>query len=451
MVSRRTPFASASVSETFANLINAQPQPLSRFSSNVPAELQRIVGKMLRKNTDERYQTMKDVLRDLRELRENLRLNEKVEQARSPESENATAILQATTNGANLQTAETQNAFSQTIKQHRVLAGVALVALLIATIGVSYYFFYVGKSPLRVEGKKSIAVLPLKPINTANRDEIYEVGIADSLIHQLGSMNGFVVRPLSAIRKYADVGQDALAAGREQQVDYVLASNYQLAGGKIRVTSQLINVASGQIEETYKSEKEAGDVFAMQDAIAGEVGNKLSARFGSTSSGATAKRGTTSEEAYRLYLQGIYLNDKRTTSDTRNAVEAFEQAIRLDPNYARAWAGKAHAHRSFSNFGRDDNLHEEQQKSMEAINKALELDQNLSEAYSVLCENKMYYEYDFAGAEASCKRAIELKPDSPQAHNIYARFLMGPGRRFDGAITEIKTAIDLDPAAFYHQ
>ncbi len=85
---------------------------------------------------------------------------------------------------------------------------------------------------------------------------------------------------------------------------------------------------------------------------------------------------------------------------------------------------------------------------MEALNKALELDQNLSEAYSVLCENNMYYEYDFAAAEASCKRAVELKPDSPFAHNIYARFLMGPGGRFDEAITEIKTAIDLDPAAF---
>lgn len=231
-----------------------------------------------------------------------------------------------------------------------------------------------------------------------------------------------------------------------------LESNYQLVGGKIHVTSQLINVTSGQIEETYTTEKDAANVFAMQDSIAGEVGNKLSARFGSTSSGATAKRGTTNEEAYRLYLQGIYLNDKRTTSDSRKAVEAFDQAIRLDPNYARAWAGKAHAHRSFSNFGSGDtNVHEEHQKSMEAINKALELDQNLSEAYSVLCENKMYYEYDFAGAEAACKRAIELKPDSPQAHNIYARFLMGPGRRFDEAITEIKTAIDLDPAAYYHQ
>ncbi|MCA1639794.1 MAG: hypothetical protein LC768_15955, partial [Acidobacteria bacterium] len=408
--------------------------------------------KMLRKNRDERYQTMTDVLTVLRDLRENLTLDEKLEKSHSPESENATAILQATTGGASLQTAKTQNTLSQTIKRHKPLAAFALVALLIGAIGLGYYFFYARKTASGMVSKKSIAVLPLKPINTASRDEIYEVGIADSLILKLSSMKGFVVRPLSAIRKYSDIEQDPLAAGQEQKVDYVLASNYQLAGGRIRITAQLFNVASGQIEETYKSEKEAGDVFAMQDAIAGEVGNILSAQFATTSSSPTTKRGTTNEEAYRLYLQGIYLNDKRNTSDTRKAVEAFEQAIRLDPNYARAWAGKAHAHRSFSNFGvRDVNVHEEHQKSMEAINKALELDQNLSEAYSVLCENKMYYEYDFAGAEASCRRAIELKPNSPQAHNIYARFLMGPGGRSDEAITEIKTAIDLDPTAYYHQ
>ena len=150
-------------------------------------------------------------------------------------------------------------------------------------------------------------MLPAKAINSANRDEIYEIGIADSLILKLSSMKGFVVRPLSVMRKYADVGQEPLAAGREQKADYVLASNYQLEGGKIRITAQLWNVASGQIEETYKSEKDAADVFAMQDAIASEVGNVLSARFGTTPSGRTAKRGTANEEAYRLYLQGMYL------------------------------------------------------------------------------------------------------------------------------------------------
>ena len=264
--------------------------------------------------------------------------------------------------------------------------------------------------------------MPLKPINTANRDEIYEIGIADSLIHRLSSMKGFIVRPLSATRKYADIEQDPLAAGQEQKVDYVLASNYQLAGGKIRITAQLFNVANGQIEETYKSEKDAANVFAMQDAIAGEVGNILSARFVTTASSSTAKRGTTNEEAYRLFLQGMYLIDKRNPADARKAAEIFEQAVRLDPNYAPAWAGKAHAHRAVANLGgRSINIHEEYQKSIEAINKALALDENLADAHSALCETKMLYEYDFDGAERECKRAIELDPNSSLAHQIYSR------------------------------
>jgi len=101
MIAGRTPFQGNSVSETFANLINAEPQPLSRFAANVPDELRRAVLKMLRKNKTERYQTMKDVLTDLRDLRENLTLDQKMEKSRLRENGNATAILQATTGDAN--------------------------------------------------------------------------------------------------------------------------------------------------------------------------------------------------------------------------------------------------------------------------------------------------------------------------------------------------------------
>ena len=253
---------------------------------------------------------------------------------------------------------------------------------------------------------------------------------------------------MSATRKYADIDHDSLTAGQEQRVDYVLASSYQLANGKIRVTSQLLNVASGQIEQTHTIERDAGDVFAMQDAIAGEVGNKLLARFATTPGNPTAKRGTTNEEAYRQYLQGMYLYDKRTMADAQKAVGLLEQAIQFDPNYARAWAGKAHAHRSLGNFG--GNTHEEYKKSIEAINSALALDENLADAHSALCENKFFYEWDFDGAERECKRAIELDANSARAHDIYARYLYSRGR-FDEAIAEIKTAIDLEPTSLFIQ
>lgn len=343
----------------------------------------------------------------------------------------------------------TENAdLERLYRRNRNIAVLGLVLMVAGAFVFAAYFF--ARKQTVPDNKKTIAVLPFKPINTAARDEIYEIGIADSLIHRLSSMKGFVVRPLSAIRKYADIEQDPVAAGREQQVDYVLASNYQLVGGKIRVTAQLFNVANGQIEETYKTEKDAGDIFAMQDAVGSEVGNLLLTRFATTSDSPKAVRGTVNEEAYRLYLQGMYLCDKRDLADARKAVQVLEQAVALDPNYALAWAGKAYAHRIIGNYGRSADTHEEYRKSIEAINKALALDKNLPEAYSALCDNKMYYEYDFAGAETACRRALELDPNSSLAHQVYSRYLNSRGRA-DEALSEIKTAIELEPTSFHNQ
>ncbi len=138
MIAGKTPFAGDSVSETFANLINAEPPPLSRFAAKVPDELERIVAKMLRKNKDARYQTVKGLLADLREFKENRTSEEKTTRTASPERDHATQVLQATTGGdAYLQPAETQNRFSHSIKRHKLLGASALVALLAALAGVT--------------------------------------------------------------------------------------------------------------------------------------------------------------------------------------------------------------------------------------------------------------------------------------------------------------------------
>jgi DNA-binding winged helix-turn-helix (wHTH) protein/TolB-like protein/Tfp pilus assembly protein PilF len=328
----------------------------------------------------------------------------------------------------------------------KILASILGIAVLCAAaVG-----FYVYRAAARSSAVTSIAVLPIKPINSATRDELYEIGTADSLINRLSLMKGLVVRPLNAVRKYTDIGQDPLAAGREQKVDYVLDSNYQLANGKFRITSRLINVTTGEIEEAYKNEVDASTVFAVQDSVATEVGNLLLARMGAKWAGQLAQRGTDNIDAYRLYLQGIYSYDKRDPGKLRNAVESLGQAVRLDPNYALAWAVKAHAHRAITIYYRQADIQEENEKSVEAINNALVLDPTLSEAHSALCEAKFSYEWDFAGAEPACKRAIELNPTSSLAHQVYARFLDGRGR-FDEAIAEIKTAIEFEPASFFNQ
>ena len=163
----------------------------------------------------------------------------------------------------------------------------------------------------------------------------------------------------------------------------------------------------------------------------------------------TAKRGTNNQDAYRLYVHGMYLANSRNAEDGIKAITALEQAVTLDPNYAQAWAGLGYARRTLSLWRSDVTTHDTYQKSMEAINKALALDESLSEAHSALCENKYLYDWDFAGAERECKRAIELDPGSAQAHEIFARYLMGRGRHAE-AIAEIETAIDLEPASRFN-
>ena len=453
MATGQIPFKGKSKAEVVSALLKDAHISPAELNKEVPARLSALIDRSLAKEPGERYQSMTELLAEMRRVvaeaggldhlfsSGGARVGEVTPYVRPPRRPSLPGGLGRVINRVPIVRA---------VPAPAVVIGIALLCLLAGAIGLSYFATNQNRADSGAPGKKSIAVLPLKPVNTANRDELYEIGVADSLIHSLSSIKGFVVRPLSATRKYAAIEQDPIAAGREQQVNYVLASNYQLAGGKIRITAQLFNVGNGQIEETYKSEKDASDLFAMQDAVGRDVGRLLQARFAVTSGTPGVKRGTDNEEAYRLYLQGMYIVDIHSLSTSQKAVEVFERAVELDPDYAQAWAGKAHAHRGVANFiGRNGSVQEDYQKSMEAIKRALSLDENLAEAYSTLCENKMYYEYDFVGAESACKRGIELNPNSPVAHQVYSRYLISRGR-YDEAISEIKTTIDLEPASLFY-
>jgi serine/threonine-protein kinase len=288
---------------------------------------------------------------------------------------------------------------------------------------------------------KSIAVLPLKPLNAETRDPVYELGIADSLILKLSGVKEIIVRPLSATRKYTSLEQDPLAAGREQQVDYVLAPSYQLADGKIRVTAQLFNVGDGSVTSVFKCDESCTDIFATQDAISEKVGRLLLTRLTNEQNSRLAKRYTSNEEAYRVYLQGKYFLDRWDQADFRKAIDAFEQAIRLDPNYALAYAELAWAHRAVSYWGLDTSG-EENHKAKDAVMRALALDDSLAESYSAFGEIKDICDWDFSAGEQAYQRALALNPNSSEAHAKYGIHFMIVGR-LDEAMAEIKSAIDM--------
>ena len=450
MIAGHVPFSGETHREVVTYILKDEPPTLEKDNA-LPDELKQIVAKALSKDSTKRYDNASTMESELKSLQGELEVRARLELANVSQDEGLTRrIGLATLPHLRTNTAgHTRRSIKDYVQRHKVLTGIAVVVLA-GAVGWAYVTANRAKTTSDTVTKRSIAVLPLKPVNSATRDAIYETGIAESLIEKLGGMDGIVVRQLSATRHYTDLRQDPISAGKEQQVDYVVASTYYVEDSKIHITAELFNIGTGRVEEKFEVETQTSDAFAMQDAVATDLGNKLLRQFATKAIRQTAKRGTTNPEAYRLYLHGMYLANKRNLADAQKAVGTLQQAVELDPNYAQAWAGLGYAHRTVSIFSASGiSTHETYQKSIAAINKALAIDEGLSEAHSALCENKYLYEWDFAGAERECKRAIELDRNSAQAHEIFSRYLMGRGR-LDEAITEVETAIDLDPASRFN-
>ncbi len=329
------------------------------------------------------------------------------------------------------------------------LLAVLLGVIVLVGFSMGAYFLYERPSPKGLSGESILAVLPLKPVSAENRDPIVEFAVAESLILKMSSATDLHVRPLSAVRKYVELDHDPIDAGIELKADYVLSSNYQIVDGKIRVTSQLFDTRTGRTESTFKSESIAGDKFAMQDAIANEIGDALFVRFGRAGTIYTAKRGTTSEEAYRLYIQGQYLVDKKTGPDAKRAIEIFDEALTLDPNFAHAWAGKAGAHCTFAHMGGiEPRLAFITAKP--ALSRAFELDPNLAEAHAVLGVISFDYDWEFEKGLKHFRKAFEINPQHEMARRWYANRLALLGR-YDEALTEINALIDINPSGIFQQ
>lgn len=337
---------------------------------------------------------------------------------------------------------------SPKVSSRRIFVSAAAVVVAAVTLGM--FLFFSNREAEPSSKKYSILVLPVRPMSKSANDDLLEIGLADSLIRTLGANRHLIVRPLGSTRLYVDGLKEPLTAGEEQQADYVLDASYQTVEGRTRVTGRLIDQKTGQSAENFKVESAEQDLFALQDIVALEMARQVFQVLSLEAAPSPNKRGTGSEKAYRLYLEARYLYGKRNLKAAERAVQLLEQAVLIDPGYAAAWAAKAHAHRYAGNLGRDTDTHAEYQRSMEAANTALLIDKNISEAYSAICENKLYYEFDFEKAEQACRRAIELDPNSSFAHEIYGRFLYHRGR-FDEGLREIEAAIDIDPSSLFNQ
>lgn len=289
----------------------------------------------------------------------------------------------------------------------------------------------------------SLAVLPLKPLDPAARDRSVELSVADSLILKLSESKAFSVRHLSAVRNFIDSDEDPVNLGRELGTDYVVASNYQISGGQIRVTSRLINAGSGVTEQTFKSETDTQDLFAMQDAVANEIGNAVLVRFGKPEGTYASKRGTQSEEAFNLYNESLYLVDKSTRDDSAKAAELLGRAVLLDPNYAQAWALRAQAYCQVAHFGGGppDEIFTIAEPMLE---KSLLLDGDNAVALTIRGIINRDYHWNFPAAYKDLEQAIRIDPEYNMAHRILAG-LYFCDIRYAEAVEEQKKAVEINP------
>ena len=322
------------------------------------------------------------------------------------------------------------------------IAAFALLAVVIAAGSLAFYLSRTSVNSQALGPLRTIAILPFKPLVADDRDEALEIGMADTLIARLGTDRGIVVRPLSSVRKFGSLEQDAAAAGRELGVAAVLDGSIQRSGDDIRVNAQLVKVDDGTLLWTGTFDEKFSGIFTVQDAIAQRVAAALAVELGRTDA-RFAKRQTSNVEAYQLYLRGRFQVFKLTPADVNKGISYFQQAIAIDPNYAYAYAGIADAYRALA-LGSEMPPTESLSRSKAAAQKAVELDDDLSEAHAALAMTMFWGEWNWAEAEAQFKRAIELDPNSANGHLFYAHLLSNLARH-DEALAEIKIARALDP------
>lgn len=323
---------------------------------------------------------------------------------------------------------------------------VTVFAISFIALAAALWFLIANRTgPFDKSKIKSIAVLPFKRLDTTDDSERLGIGMADTLITRLSNIRELSIRPTRDVMRYEDGGQDIAEAGKALDVDAILDGSIQRGGDRVRVTVRLIHTESKSQIWAAQFDEKLTDVFTMQDAISAQVAKSLSLNLSDLEQRRIKKKYTEDVDAYQAYLKGRYFLNKQTREDLEKTIEHFQQAIRLSPNYALAYAGLAdvyanRAYRSGTPQAREQNY----KLAKRAALTAIEIDNDLAEAHASLGFILRSADWDWIESERSLKRAIELNPNYPAAHQYYAMLLATLGR-MDEALSEITTAQRLDP------
>jgi eukaryotic-like serine/threonine-protein kinase len=398
MLASRSPFARETTSDVIAAILTVEPRPPSSFNKGVPAELDRIVSKTLRKEREERYQTATELLLDLTQLKKRLQFDAHSER----------------------EFLETRRLQSDEVKTQRASAGVMI---------------------------RSLAVLPF--INTSGdpKMEYLTDGLTESVLFGLSQLPEIQVLARSAVFRHKESSEDSLSIGRTLGVGAIVTGGVRQRGATLLITAELIDVASGWQLWGAQYKRPADELSEIEDEIASEISNKLRLKLSPEKELVLNRRRTESAAAYHLYLKARFYWGKRTEESLYKSLQLFREAIEADPLYALAYAGLAEGYVPLA-FYCHLSPREAFPKAKAAAERAMEIEPELAEALAVLGGVKACYDWDMPGGEALLRKAVSIDPKYQRARQTLTECLTMTGR-FDEAIAEIQQALDLDPLSLH--
>jgi len=385
MVTGRIPFKGSCPMSVALRHKTDIPKDSRELDAQVPESLSRLILRCLEKNREERYQKAEDLLRDLAGVEKEI----KGETGADKESKT----------------------------------------------GIS--------SREEKEFRYSIAVLPFKDMSPQKDQDYFCEGLSEELINALTQVQDLKVAARSSSFSFKGKDADIREVGRALNVGTVLEGSVQKSGNHLRITTQLINVSDGYHLWSQRFDRTMDNIFAIQDEISMAVVDKLKGELLDEDREKITKHHTADKDALNLYLKGRYFFNRRYQGDMIKAVDFYQRAIDKDPDYALPYVGIADVFNILGQWAYISPV-DAYTRSRAMLQKAMEIDSSLSEAYSSLGFMTMGYEWDFPAASEYLRRSIELNPQNAIAHAWYAEMLGTTGKKKE-AEAEAKKAIECDP------
>ena len=330
-------------------------------------------------------------------------------------------------------------------KRRNAALGLLAIAILIVAVAIPTVVIRNARSGSTSKTIESVAVLPFNNLSSDPELDYLSEGITENLINRLSQVSRLKIIAHNSVFRYKGKQVDPQKVGGELGVQAILIGRLEARGGELSISGELVDARDGTHLWGDHYERKLSDLQSLQGELAQDMASALRLQLSGEEKTRFGQGYTRNAEAYQLYLKGRYFWNKRTTEGMKKGLESFEQAIRLDPDYAAAYVGLADCYGVLSQVG-DFSPNDVMPKAKAAALDALRIDETLAEAHASLAMIDELYDWNWKSADTEFKRAIELNPNYATAHHWYAMYLSAMGRN-DEALAEIRRAEALDPVS----